>query len=97
MDSIKQFLPAVLGEIKSPEKKLRSRLIEVWPKVAGPKIAAHTKPQLSEKGELRVWVDEPVLAYELGQKHKAALLRRAQAVLGKEAVKSVRFYVGQIR
>lgn len=97
MDPIKNFLPEVVAGIQSPEKKILSRLTDAWPAVAGPKIAPHTKPQLSKKGELSVWVDQPALAYELGQKYKQALLKRAQAALGKENIKSVRFFVGQIR
>ncbi len=97
MDPIKNLLPEIIAGFQTPEKKVRSRLTDVWSAIAGPKIAAHTKPQLSKNGELSVWVDQPALAYELGQKHKQALLKRARAALGKENIKSVRFFVGQIR
>ncbi len=97
MDNIKNLLPEALAAFQTPEKQNRSNLIQAWAAVAGPKIAAHTKPQLSKNGELSVWVDEPTLAYELGQKYKQALLKRAQAALGKENIKSVRFFVGQLR
>ncbi len=97
MQSIKDLLPGVIAELQTPEKHNRGRLVNEWPSIAGPKIAAHTKPTLSKKGELSVWVDQAALAYELSQKHKPSVLKRAQAALGETVVKSVRFYVGQLR
>ena len=97
MEEIKGLLPKILAGLQTPEKKSRTQLVAEWPAVAGLRIAAHTKPQLSNKGELVVWVDQPALAYELSQKYKQTLLKRAQEALGKEKVKSVRFFVGQLR
>jgi predicted nucleic acid-binding Zn ribbon protein len=96
MQAIKDLLPNVMAQLQTPEKLIRTRLVAEWPSVAGPKIAAHTKPLL-RNGELCVWVDQPALAYELSQKHKQSLLKRAQMSLGETTVKSIRFYVGQIR
>lgn len=96
MQAIKDLLPNVIASLQTPEKQTRSRLVSEWPAVAGPKIAAHTKPTL-RNGELCVWVDQPTLAYELSQKHKQSLLKRAQMSLGETTVKSIRFYVGQLR
>lgn len=94
---LKNVLPQVLEKLQSPEARTRTKLVMEWPQMAGTKIAAHTKPTLSTAGELRVWVDQPTLAYELSQKYRAAILKRAQACLGEEQIKSIRFYVGQIR
>lgn len=96
MDSLKSLLPNVIAKLQTPEMQTRSRLVSEWAAVAGPKIAAHTKPLL-RNGELCVWVDQPALAYELSQKYKQTILKRAQMTIGETAVKSVRFYVGQIR
>lgn len=96
MQAIKDLLPGVLASLQTPEKKDRSRLVSEWPSVAGPKIASHTKPTL-RNGALCVWVDQSALAYELSQKYKASILKRAQMALGETTIKTVRFYVGQIR
>lgn len=97
MDPIKNYIPEIIAGFQSPEKKIRAQLTDVWSAIAGPKIAAHTKPQLSKSGVLSVWVDQPALAYELGQKYRRALLKRAQTALGNQNIKSVRFFVGQLR
>ena len=97
MQAIKELLPSVLANLQTPERQTRSRLISEWSSVAGPKIATHTKPTLLPNGELCVWVDQSALAYELSQKYKSSILKRAQMALGERAIKAVRFYVGQIR
>ena len=97
MQAIKELLPAVLAGLQSPEHALRSRLVSEWPAIAGDKIAAHTRPTLNASGELWIWVDQSTLAFELNQRYKGSLLKRTQAVLGEEAVRSVRFRVGQLR
>ena len=97
MPFLKDILPFVLADLESPKKAVRSRLAEAWPSLAGPQVAAHTRPVLSDAGELKVWVDQASLAYELNQRHKRALLKRIQAALGEEAVKSIRFLVSQLR
>lgn len=94
---IKDLLPGVLAGLQGPELALRSKLITEWPAIAGEKIAAHTQPTLTAAGDLWVWVDQSSLAFELNQRYRGSLLKRTQAVLGEEAVKSVRFRVGQLR
>ena len=97
MESIKNLLPEVVAGLQTPEKKTRTQLVQEWPSVAGPRIAAHTKPTLLRNGELCVWVDQAALAYELSQKYRQSLLKRAQMTLGETTIKSIRFYVGQLR
>lgn len=96
MHAIKQLLPNVIASLQTPEKQIRTRLVSEWALIAGEKIASHTKPVL-RNNELCVWVDQSTLAYELSQKYKPTLLKRAQMSLGENNVKSIRFYVGQIR
>jgi len=95
MDRIKNILPMVIRGMESPEKQLKSRLVTEWLSIAGEKLAPHTRPQLSQKGILYVHVDESVLAYEISQRYRLSLLKRAQAVLGEEAVKEVKVLVGK--
>ena len=94
-DRIKTILPAVLRGLESPEKQARSRLVTEWPGIAGAKLAPHTNPRLSQKGILYVHTDESVLAFEINQKYRQALLKRAQAVLGEETVKAIKVLVGK--
>ena len=95
MEDIKSILPSVLRELEDPEKQKRSLLIKEWPSIAGAQLSKHTKPQLSSKGVLYVHVDEAVLAYEISQKYRQSLLKRAQAALGEDAVREVKVFVGK--
>lgn len=97
MDEIKDLVASALRGLQTPEVLEKTKLLEAWPAIAGPKIAPHSKPVFGEGSELIVWVDQPTLAYELNQKYKQALLKRTQAVLGEKRIKKVRFCVGQIR
>ena len=96
MDQIKDLLTAVFRSFENPEIKKRSKLVDSWPSIAGPKIGPHTKPILKD-AELIVWVDQSALAFEIRQKHLPSLLKRTQAVMGEEAVKKIRIRVGQLR
>jgi predicted nucleic acid-binding Zn ribbon protein len=97
LQSIDKVLLNVFTELNSPEKTMRQRLMDHWPSIVGRKLTPHTKPVLSEKGLLMVWVDQSALAFELKQRYQQSLLKRVQAVLGEEKVKSIRVYVGQVR
>lgn len=96
MDKIKDLLPAVFRLLENPEAKKRSKLVDSWAAIAGPKIGPHTKPVLRDK-ELIVWVDQSALAFEIRQKHLPSLLKRTQAVMGEDAVKKIHIRVGQLR
>lgn len=96
MESLKDLLPAVLKLFQTPETRKKSKLIDSWAAIAGPKIGPHTKPFLKDT-ELIVWVDQSALAFEIKQKHSPSLLKRAQGVMGEEAVKTIRIKVGQLR
>ena len=97
MQAIKDLLPGIIANLQTPEKQNRGQLINEWPALVGSKIAAHTKPTLRKNGELCIWVDQAPLAYELSQRYGQVLLSRVQTSLGKEIIKSLKFYVGQIR
>ncbi len=97
MDSIKDLVGKVLKELENPEKKSRQKLVEAWNQIAGPQIAVHTRPSLTEQGKLFVWVDTSTLAFELNQKYRQSLLKRTQAVMGEDKVREIYFRVGQLR
>ena len=95
MDDIRSILPKVIKGFEDPEKQKRSLLIDSWASIAGEKLAKQTKPQLSSKGILYVHAGDSVLAFEISQKHRQSLLKRAQAALGEETVKEIRVLVGK--
>lgn len=97
MDAIKDILKGVFEQLQTPEKTIRGKLVNHWQEIVGEKIAAHTKPLLTEDRKLIVWVDQSTLAFELRQRYQTSLLKRTQALLGQEAVREIKFYVGQIR
>lgn len=97
MEAIKEVVTQVLKTLRTPEKLHRGVLTEQWPSLVGSRIAAHTRPLLDQKGKLLVIVDQSVLAFELNQKYRQALLLRVQELLGKETVNGVFFRVGQLR
>lgn len=97
MQVIKDVIHQIFSDLESPKKIKHRQLAEKWPAIVGTKIAAHTKPALGSNGQLTVWVDQSVLAFELKQKHQQALLKRVQAALDPETVRTLRFYVGQLR
>lgn len=97
MQSLRSLIPSVLENLRTPEKTLRSELVDRWPALVGSKVAQHTKPSLLPQGILIVWVDQSSLAFELSQRFKASILKRAQALWGEEKVREIRFKTGQIR
>lgn len=97
MEDIKKIVDSLIGAMADPERARRGKLMERWPEIVGQKIAGHTKPVFGKKGELIVWVDQSALAFELKQRYHHVLLKRLQDALGDDEIKSLRFYVGQIR
>lgn len=95
MDEIRSVLPKVIRGLEDPEKQRRNLLVDSWASIAGEKLTKQTRPQLSSKGILYVHVKESTLAFEISQRHRQSLLKRAQAVLGEQAVKEVRVLVGK--
>lgn len=95
MDDIRSILPKVIRGFEDPEKQKRSLLIDSWAGIAGEKLTKKTRPQLSSKGILYIHAKDSVLAFEISQRYRQSLLKRAQAVLGEEAVKEIRVLVGK--
>jgi len=95
MDDIRAILPKVIKGFEDPEKKKRSLLIDSWPGIAGERLVKKTRPQLSSKGILYVHVSDSVLAFEISQRYRQSLLKRAQAALGEQTIKEVRVLVGK--
>lgn len=97
MDDIRKIVDGLIGAMADPERAKKGKLMEKWPQIIGARFAEHTKPVFGKKGELIVWVDQSALAFELKQRYHLVLLKRLQDALGDDEIKSLRFYVGQIR
>jgi len=95
MDDIRSVISSVIKNFEDPEKQKKSQLITSWASIAGEKLAKRTRPQLSSKGVLYIYVDEAVLAFEVSQRYRASFLKRARAVLGEDAIKEVKVLVGK--
>jgi hypothetical protein len=97
MDEIKNIVSSVLRSLQTPEGLRRKRLAEAWSSIVGAAYADQTRPALAKNGRLTVWVEKAALAFELNQKYKQNILKRAQGFLGEKAVKEVSVRVGQLR
>ena len=96
-EKINSIINSIFTNLEAPEKLKNRNLCELWPEIAGKKVAAHTKAVFGPGGKLIVWVDQSTLAFELKQRYQSSLLKRAQAALGEDAVKSIWIRVGQLR
>ena len=97
MDSIKQILPSVIRGLQTPELLQRQNLVSHWPSIIGTKFAARTQVTLSKRGTLVVWAAEAPLAYELSQRYRPIIQKRAQGILGEKAVQKVSVRIGEPR
>lgn len=96
MGPLAPVLESLLQELKTGGKEKCSRLENQWPEIVGTRYAARTKGVLRSGGVLAIWVDDSVLAYELGRRYQGTILKRAQEILGDSEVKKVVFRVGEI-
>ena len=94
---LKDTIRNIFDRLSSPEIERKTALMRFWPEIAGPYISKHTAARLGPDKQVRVWVDDSTLAFELGRKHKPALLKRLKNQFGEEEVKDVRFFVGELR
>lgn len=97
MRSIKDVVPEILKSLQNPELKKKNELYDHWGRVVGSKLAGLTKPSLTKEGRLIIWVKDSALAFELNQKFKPAILKRANDLAGQGTVKDIRVRVGQLR
>ena len=97
MQAIRELVGSVLLNIQKSKGLARGRLTDCWSEIVGPRLTSHTKPSLNPQGKLCVWVDQSSLAHEINQRHRPSILKRAQALLGEEAVTQVYVRVGELR
>jgi predicted nucleic acid-binding Zn ribbon protein len=90
------LIEKVLFDLKKQENSPKNRLIDVWIRLVGPRIARHTKPYALKNKNLFVRVDDSTWAFELSTKYRATLLKRLQNALGEENVANLYFKVGEL-
>ena len=97
MESIKQIIPAVLRGFQNPKNKNREILWNEWPKIVGEKFAKSTRPSLTDKGTLFVWVNDSALGFEINQKYRQIWLKKIQTLIGNNEVRTLMVRVGELR
>lgn len=65
-------------------------LIDHWPEVVGPQIAAHSRPGKLDQKELIVYVSHPMWMQELQRFHFKAIQEKIRARAGAHTVRSIR-------
>jgi predicted nucleic acid-binding Zn ribbon protein len=87
-------LPQVLKGLKLDKLMAAQPAVTLWPKVAGPKIAEHTRAVGVDGKTLVVVVDSPAWIAQL-RFLKPQLLRKVAGHVGKGLVGDIRFVLGQ--
>lgn len=93
---INRILPRVLNPLGGAVRLRNGRVIERWPEIVGPKIAAHARAVSADLDQLYVTVDNPVWQGQLFMM-KAQILERIKAfgVTFKDIKFSIRPSAGQ--
>ncbi len=90
---LKDLLPDATGRLGIPSPEATGRVWAAWGDIVGPAVAAHAEPTSLRDGVLRVRVDSPAWATEIG--YLADEIRsRANAVTGQPLVSEVRVWTG---
>ncbi|MDQ3952268.1 MAG: DUF721 domain-containing protein [Actinomycetota bacterium] len=90
---LKDLLPDATGRLGIPSPEATGRVWAAWSDIVGPAVAAHAEPTSLRGGVLKVRVDSPAWATEIG--YLADEIRsRANAVTGKPLVSEVRVWTG---
>ena len=86
-------LPKLMQRLGLRERLHETEVIEVWSKIVGEFIAAHSAPVALREGILYVRVLQPALHYELEQVSKIEILRKLKQRFGSKTIRDVRFRV----
>lgn len=92
MENIAGILEKVFSSLAT-QASPQHKLAENWEKIAGEKIAKISRAFVSKKKILYVEVRDGAYAFELRQRYGPSLLKRAQALLGEDAVVDIRVIV----
>src|SRR2546421_9988433 len=87
-------LPKLMQRLGLKERLHEAEVLEVWSKIVGDFIAAHSTPVALREGVLYVRVLQPALHYELEQVSKVDILRKLKQRFGGRVIRDIRFRVG---
>jgi len=89
-----ELVPKLMQRLGLRERLHETEVIDVWSKIVGEFIAAHSAPVALREGILYVRVLQPALHYELEQISKAEILRKLKQRFGGRTIRDVRFRIG---
>jgi predicted nucleic acid-binding Zn ribbon protein len=94
--SVGSMLPRVLKGLKLDKVLAAQPAVELWPQIAGPKTAEHTRALEVDGTTLVIVVDSPAWIAQL-RYLKPQLLKKISGRVGKGLVLDLRFVLGQGR
>ncbi|PIQ85984.1 MAG: hypothetical protein COV74_06525 [Candidatus Omnitrophica bacterium CG11_big_fil_rev_8_21_14_0_20_45_26] len=86
---------AIFTRLSESPAQQKSKLVDRWQALVGPKIGAETTPKFGRQSVI-VWTGNAALASELTHKYGQAILKRLQNEFG-EDIKKIWFRVGDPR
>ncbi len=89
-----ELVPKLMQRLGLRERLHETEVMDVWGKIVGEFIAAHSTPVALREGVLYVRVLQPALHYELEQISKSEILRKLKQRFGGRTIRDVRFRVG---
>jgi len=89
-----ELVPKLMQRLGLRERLHETEVIDVWSKIVGEFIAAHSAPVALREGILYVRVLQPALHYELEQISKAEILRKLKQRFGGRTIRDLRFRIG---
>ena len=91
--SVGSVLPRVLKGLKLDKVLAAQPAVDLWPQIAGPKTAEHTRAVEVDGKTLVVIVDSPAWSAQL-RFLKPQLLKKIEGRVGKGLIADVRFVLG---
>ena len=95
LEPLEAILQKILRKQNIPHTVRDRRLIDLWTRAVGQRIAARTFPDTLRRGTLRVLVASPVWLHQL-QFMKEEILLKLQELSGNDAIGALSFSVGEI-
>jgi predicted nucleic acid-binding Zn ribbon protein len=92
--SVGSVLPRVLKGLKLDKVLAAQPAVDLWPQIAGPKTAEHTRAVEVDGKTLVVVVDGPAWSAQL-RFLKPQLIKKIDARIGKGLITDLRFVLGQ--
>lgn len=91
---VDQVLSGLLGKLRLDQRLDESRILQIWPQLVDPTVAAHARPANFAQGTLFVVVDSNVWLDEIVRYRRHEILERLQTALGKTVVQRISFRLG---